>query len=230
MSSYEHTVERHGTTGVSSAAEDYVKTIYSLTQGIETPAAMSILAERLGVSMSTASTTVKRLDTAGLAQHVPYRGVRLTASGQRLALRMVRRHRMIELFLATYLDIAWEDVHRFADSLEHAASDELVEIMAHKLGEPTVDPHGSPIPSRELEVADDDTRSLADLPPGQQATVARVSAPDPAMLRYLSEVGIGIGVRVRMVSREPFDGPCHVEVAEQRRFLGPSLAGAIRVR
>ncbi|MGH3491797.1 MAG: metal-dependent transcriptional regulator, partial [Sciscionella sp.] len=193
---------------VSAAAEDYVKTIFSLTSEANPMAATTELADRLRLSAGSVSTMIKRLDSAGLAEHVPYRGVRLTAEGERLALRVIRRHRLLESFLARQLDIAWDDVHRFADALEHAASDELIEIISAKLGDPDTDPHGAPIPSRELVIPEEDTRSLIELAPGQRAVLVRVSAPDPAMLRYLSERGIAIGDELEMLGREPFDGPC----------------------
>jgi DtxR family transcriptional regulator, Mn-dependent transcriptional regulator len=214
---------------VSAPVEDYVKVIYSLTRSPEQAASTSQIAERLGLTAGSVSTMVKRMDAAGLAEHVPYRGVRLTASGRQLALRVIRRHRLLELFLATSLEIPWEDVDRFADALEHAASDELIERIADKLGDPIADPHGDPIPNRLLEVDERVQPTIADLEPGECAQIVRVSDKQPAMLRYLTEQGIGIGDQIELIEREPFGGPSEIRVGEQTRSLGTELARAIQV-
>jgi DtxR family Mn-dependent transcriptional regulator len=213
----------------SAPVEDYVKAIYSLTYENDQFASTSHIADRLGITPGSVSTMLKRMDSAGLAEHVPYRGVRLTPAGRRLALSVIRRHRLIELFLATSLDIPWEDVHRYADALEHAASDELIELIAAKLGDPVADPHGDPIPTRALEVDERPQPSLADLEAGALAVIVRVSDSDPAMLRYLTEHQIAIGDRVELVGRQPFEGPCEVIIGGQRQSLGMKLAQAIHV-
>ena len=214
----------------SAPVEDYVKAIYALTLGPEQAASTSQIAERLGITAGSVSTMIKRMDASGLAEHVPYRGVRLTPSGRKLALAVIRRHRLLELFLATSLDIPWENVHGYADALEHAASDELIELIAVKLGDPVADPHGDPIPNRLLEVDDRAQPTIADLAPGEQAQVVRVSDADPEMLRYLSEQGIGIGVELELVERQPFDGPCLVRLrGGAEHNLGLRLAQAIHV-
>ena len=215
---------------VSAPVEDYVKAIYALTLEPEQAASTSQIAERLGITAGSVSTMIKRMDASGLAEHVPYRGVRLTPAGRQLALRVIRRHRLLELFLATSLDIPWEDVHRYADALEHAASDELIELIAAKLGDPVADPHGDPIPNRLLEVDDRAQPTIADLRPGESARVVRVSDSEPQMLRYLSEHGIGIGVEFQLLERQPFDGPCLIRLgADESRSLGIRLARAIHV-
>lgn len=214
----------------SAPVEDYVKAIYSLTTGSDEAASTSQIADRLGLTAGSVSTMVKRMDTAGLAEHVPYKGVRLTDNGRHLALSVIRRHRLLELFLATSLAIPWEDVHRFADALEHAVSDELIELIAAKLGDPVADPHGDPIPNRNLEVDERHGPSLRELELGGEGVIVRVSDNDPAMLRYLTEQQIGIGDRVRLLSRQPFDGPCEVMIGEREHTLGLKLADAIRVQ
>jgi DtxR family transcriptional regulator, Mn-dependent transcriptional regulator len=215
---------------VSAPVEDYVKAIYALTLEPDQTASTSQIAERLGLTAGSVSTMVKRMDASGLAEHVPYRGVRLTPAGRKLALAVIRRHRLLELFLATSLDIPWEDVHGFADALEHAASDELIELIAVKLGDPVADPHGDPIPNRLLEVDDRAQPTIADLAPGQRVRVARVSDAEPQMLRYLTEQGIGIGAELELVERQPFDGPCLVRLRDgSERNLGIRLAQAIHV-
>ena len=214
----------------SAPVEDYVKAIYSLTHRERENASTSDLAEYLHLTPGSVSTMIKRLDHAGLVEHSPYHGARLTSEGQRVALAVIRRHRLLELFLTTSLDIPWEDVHRYADALEHSATGELIEIIARKLGDPVSDPHGDPIPTRDLQINDPATRSLADLDPGQHATLVRVSDKDPAMLHYLTEQGIVIGDEVEMIARQPFDGPCEVSIGQHTHTLGLTLARAIRVR
>ncbi len=214
---------------ISAPVEDYVKVIYSLTLEPDQAASTSQIAERLGITAGSVSTMIKRMDAAGLAEHIPYRGVRLTSSGRQLALGVIRRHRLLELFLATSLEIPWEDVHRYAEALEHAASDELIELIAAKLGDPVADPHGDPIPSRSLEVDDRAQPTLADLKPGELAQIVRVSDSQPAMLRYLTEQGIGIGDTLELLEHQPFGGPTQVRIGEETRSLGTALAEAIHV-
>jgi DtxR family Mn-dependent transcriptional regulator len=156
--------------------------------------------------------------------------VRLTLDGRQLALRVIRRHRLLELFLATSLDIPWEDVDQHADALEHAASDFLIDRIADKLGDPTADPHGDPIPDRDLEIHEPSSQSLADLQPGEHATIIRVSDSDPDMLRYLTSQGIAIGDQLRLISRQPFDGPTEIRIGHQTHSLGINLTRAIRVQ
>jgi DtxR family Mn-dependent transcriptional regulator len=213
----------------SAAAEDYVKAIYSLTRREPAGASTTDLADRLGIAAGSVSTMVKRLDEAGLVDHAPYKGVRLTAEGERLALGVLRRHRLLELFLHNALDIPWEDVHRYAEELEHSASDELIEIIADKLDDPVADPHGDPIPSRDLVIDEGATDTLANLEPGEHATLVRVSDSDPEMLRYLAEQGIGIGDELEMIGRQPFDGPCEIRIGQRRHDLGLKLARAMRI-
>jgi DtxR family transcriptional regulator, Mn-dependent transcriptional regulator len=223
-------VSATATPPVSAPVEDYVKAIYALTLDPDQVATTSQIAERLGITAGSVSTMIKRMDASGLAEHVPYRGVRLTPTGHKLALAVIRRHRLLELFLATSLDIPWEDVHRFADALEHAASDELIELIATKLGDPVADPHGDPIPNRLLEVDDRAQPTLAELEPGEHARVVRVSDAEPQMLRYLTEQGIGIGAELELIERQPFDGPCLVRLPNKlERNLGIRLAQAIHV-
>jgi DtxR family Mn-dependent transcriptional regulator len=214
---------------VSGSMEDYAKAIYSLARE-EQAATTSDLAHRLGITPGSVSTMIKRMDSAGLVEHVPYHGVRLTLDGRQLALRVIRRHRLLELFLATSLDIPWEDVDQHADALEHAASDFLIDRIADKLGDPTADPHGDPIPDRDLEIHEPSSQSLADLQPGEHATIIRVSDSDPDMLRYLTSQGIAIGDQLRLISRQPFDGPTEIRIGHQTHSLGINLTRAIRVQ
>src|SRR3954465_12589193 len=213
----------------SSAVGDYAKGISALQRG-EGAVSTTALAERLGVTAASASGMVRKLDEHGLVTHVPYRGVRLTASGTRLALEVLRHHRLLELYLAETLGVPWDRVHDEAEVLEHVLSEDLEALIAAKLGNPTHDPHGDPIPTVDLELPEEPTESLADLEPGATGTFVRVSDSDPEMLRYLTERGIAPGDTLRVEDRQPFGGPLFVSFAGRVHVLGGKLAGAMRVR
>ena len=213
---------------VTAAVEDYVKAIYTL-EGGEGSVTTTALAERLDVRPASVSGMLSKLTALGLVEHEPYRGVRLTEHGTRVALEVVRHHRLLELFLVENLGMSWDEVHAEAEVLEHVLSEELEELIAAKLGDPAFDPHGDPIPSRELTVPADESRSLYALEPGEQGRFVRVSDSDPAMLRFLSERGIAPGAAIEVVDRQPFDGPLYVRVAADEHVLGAVLARAMRV-
>ena len=214
----------------SSAVEDYAKAIYLLTAEHGTPASTNDLAARLDVSTGSVSAMLKRLADDDLVQHEPYRGVELTAEGRNVALRVLRRHRLIELFLEQTLDMPWEALHAEAEVLEHAASDSLVDLIATKLGDPLFDPHGDPIPTRDLQLGNQlPNVSLATLEAGEKAKFVRVSDANSEMLRYLSKHGIAIGDELEMVERQPFDGSCLVRIGRKQHALGMTLATAMRV-
>ena len=213
----------------SPAVEDYLKAVYSLSGRAGGAVSTNDLAERLGLSTGSVSAMIKRLGESGLVEHEPYRGVALSEEGRNVALRVLRRHRLIELFLAQSLDMPWEDLHDEAEILEHAMSDELIELIARKLGDPLFDPHGDPIPSRELTIDQRASEPLAELPEGAAATFVRVSDANPDMLRYLTDQGIAIGDRLQLVERQPFDGPVSVRIGNRTHTLGLNLARAMRV-
>jgi len=173
---------------------------------------------------------VRKLDEHGLVTHVPYRGVKLTDDGTRLALEVLRHHRLLELYLAESLGLPWDRVHDEAEVLEHVLSEELEALIAAKLGNPTHDPHGDPIPSADLELLEEETVCLATLEPGACGTFVRVSDSDPEMLRYLAQRGIAPGDAVRVEDRQPFGGPLFVAIGAQTHVLGGTLAEAMRVR
>ncbi len=212
----------------SPAVEDYVKAIYSLTTSAQS-ASTNDLAARLGVSTGSVSAMLGKLAADGLVTHERYRGASLTPEGRSEALRVVRRHRLIELFLAHALDMPWEDLHDEAEILEHAVSDRLIDLIAEKLGDPQFDPHGDPIPSRDLTIAPRPTIALAALEPGESGIFVRISDANPKMLKFLTDQGIGIGDRVEMVGRQPFDGPVIALVAGKEQALGMLVAAAMRV-
>jgi DtxR family Mn-dependent transcriptional regulator len=213
----------------TEAVEDYAKAIYTLARRSEGPVGTTAVAERLGVSPGTVTAMLKRMADLGLLEHQPYHGVTLTERGERVALEVIRHHRLIEAFLAESLGMPWDRVHDEAEVLEHYISEDLEQRIADKLGDPHVDPHGDPIPSAELALADDETRRLSELEPGASATFTRVSDSNPEMLRYLAERGITPGVELTVTDRQPFGGPISVLAAGAEHALGGELAEAIRV-
>jgi DtxR family Mn-dependent transcriptional regulator len=219
---------------VSSAIEDYAKAIYALEiRGDEgprrSPVSTNALAERLGVTAASASGMVKRLCELGLVTHEPYHGVTLTDEGRRVALEVMRHHRLLELYLVQSLGVPWDRVHTEAEVLEHVLSEELEELIAAKLGDPTHDPHGDPIPTRDLTIDETPTQSLQSLVAGVRGIFTRVSDSDPEMLRFLAERGIAPGDRFEVIEKQPFDGPLFVRFGDQVHVLGGSLAQAMRV-
>lgn len=213
----------------SPAVEDYAKAIYTLEARGEGGVATTALAGRLGITPASASGMVKKLHELGLVTHVPYRGVRLTEQGLTVALEVIRHHRLLELYLTESLGVSWDRVHDEAEVLEHVLSEELEALIAAKLGHPTHDPHGDPIPTPDLRLEERPTRSLQALEPGAAGTFVRVSDSDPAMLRYLSDRGISPGDRLEVLDKQPFDGPLSVRFGGAVHVLGGSLAQAMRV-
>jgi DtxR family transcriptional regulator, Mn-dependent transcriptional regulator len=215
--------------GPTDAIEDYAKAIYALERRARGPVSTNALAERLGVTAASASAMVKKLAERGYAAHVPYKGVELTESGRRVALEVLRHHRLLELYLAEQLGVPWDRVHEEAEALEHVLSEDLEARIAAKLGHPTHDPHGDPIPAPDLTIDEGETRSLDSLDVGARGRLVRVSDSDPEMLRYLDERGIGIGDALEVVDRQPFDGPLTVRFGGDDHVLGGGLARAMRV-
>ena len=216
-------------TGISSAIEDYAKAIYALEERAGDSVSTNSLAQRLGVTAASASGMVKRLGELGLVEHKPYHGVSLTEPGRRVALEVIRHHRLLELYLVESLGVPWDRVHEEAEVLEHVLSEELEELIAAKLGDPTHDPHGDPIPTRELTIEETRTVSMQALGAGEGGTFTRVSDSDSEMLRYLAERGIAPGARFEVIEKQPFDGPLFVRFGDDVHVLGGSLARAMRV-
>jgi DtxR family Mn-dependent transcriptional regulator len=212
---------------LTRSVEDYLKAIYQLSPDGR-HASTSQIANRLELSAPSVSGMVKRLSEQGLLEHVPYKGVQLTAEGRRAALRMLRRHRLIEAYLVEFLGYSWDTVHEEAERLEHAVSDLLVERMAAALGHPAVDPHGDPIPGADGSIHEHHLTPLAEMPIGQAVEVRRVVQGDAERLRYLAALGLRPGATVTIVERQPFDGPLTVEVGADRHVLGHELARIIR--
>src|SRR5262249_5276345 len=209
----------------NEGAENYAKALYEL-QGLRgSPVGTTAVAQRLGVTPASASGMLRRLADEGVVEYAPYRGARLTPEGERIALEMIRHHRLIELFLAEVLEMPWDRVHAEAEVLEHHISEELEERIAAKLGEPAIDPHGDPIPDRDLAVSADDSVPLSDLETGEEGVFTRVSDSDASMLRYLTERRIRPGASLMVRGREPFGGPVTVEVGGRRHPPGAELSG-----
>jgi DtxR family Mn-dependent transcriptional regulator len=213
---------------ISAAVEDYAKAIFALEErdGVVTTTA---LAERLGVRPASVSGMLKKLAELGLVEHERYRGVRLSESGRKVALEVLRHHRLLELYLVESLGLDWDAVHAEAEVLEHVLSDELEQAIAAKLGNPTLDPHGEAIPSAELVLTDVESRSLYDLAPGEEGTLICIADPNPEMLRFLDAQGIALGTRLEVIDRQPFEGPLFVRFGDRMQVLGAVLARAMRV-
>jgi DtxR family transcriptional regulator, Mn-dependent transcriptional regulator len=213
----------------TEAVEDYAKAIYGLQRYEEGPVTTTALAERLGVAPSSVTAMLKRLDELGLVRYEPYHGVTLTAAGEKVALEVIRHHRLIEAFLADALGMPWDRVHDEAEVLEHYISEDLERRIAEALGDPELDPHGDPIPTADLDLAADRTAALAELAAGDGGVFARVSDSDPAMLRHLAGLGIRPGARVAVLGADPFGGPLRVEVGGRQHALGAELAAKMRI-
>lgn len=221
------------TSELTSVAQDYLKVIWTAGEWSEPAVTTKMLADRLGVGPSTVSETVRRLADQGLVEHARYGAIALTAEGARHAVQVVRRHRLIETFLVSELGYSWDEVHDEAEVLEHAVSDLLVERIDARLGHPTRDPHGDPIPAPDGTVPTPPAEMLWELHDGC-GTVARISDSDPGLLRYLAEIGVVLDARVEVIERRDFAGITSVRLtapgAEPRVVeLGEPAARAIRV-
>ncbi|MFQ5745938.1 MAG: metal-dependent transcriptional regulator [Gemmatimonadota bacterium] len=214
--------------GESRAAEDYLKAVFKHQRSGQS-VSTSVLAGELGRSAASVTNMVKSLADRGLLEHVPYHGVRLTAAGEREALRIVRRHRVLEAYLIEKLGYGWDRVHEEAERLEHAASDQLIDRMAREIGEPAIDPHGAPIPTRDGRIAPGAQERLSDLEAGAHAIVREVSDDDPESLRALGSAGLFPGARVVVGRRAGPGEPVHALVDGEERIIDRSLAAAVGV-
>jgi DtxR family Mn-dependent transcriptional regulator len=211
----------------SESVQDYLKGIWMLER--DGRVTTTAIADRLGVSPASVTAMVKKLAALGLVAHAPYRGVRLTEPGTRMALEVIRHHRLLELYLMQALGLRWDQVHDEAERLEHHLSDELEARIDAALGHPTRDPHGDPIPTALLELAGVDDVPLSEVEVGSIATVARVPDGDPELLRYLAELGVVPMEPVVVVARAPFNGPVTLEIGGRTHVLSAELAHRILV-
>lgn len=211
---------------LTDASADYLKAIWQLSR--RAPASTSAVAERLGVSAASVSGMLVRLSEAGWVRHVPYRGATLTETGRREAMRLLRRHRLVETFMIQRLGYGWDEVHDEAEALEHAVSDRFAESLADLLGHPTHDPHGDPIPTREGTLPDTPDVPLDTLPDGATLVVARLLSQNGDVLAYLAEGGVQPGAHVRIDGREPLGGTLHLDVDGMPFSLSRVLAERVR--
>jgi len=213
---------------LSTAVQDYVREIYKL-QTESGHVKTSTLAQRMGVAPPSATAMMKKLASQGLVDHQPYRGVRLTRTGERIALELLRHHRLLELYLVRTLDLGIDAVHAEADRLEHALSERLEDRIDKALGSPTQDPHGDPIPDAKLRIVQSKSKRLTELEAGEEATVVRVPDGDGELLRYLASHALVPGQRVQLIKAEPFEGPVTLRADGRETAISRQLGEQIRV-
>jgi DtxR family Mn-dependent transcriptional regulator len=208
---------------LTRSVEDYLKAVYRLSSD-QRAASTTEIAQRLALSPASVSAMIKRLSEQGLVDHERYRGVRLTEEGRRAALRIIRRHRLVETYMVEFLGYDWDNLHAEAEHLEHPQSHYLVERKAAALGHPSCDPHGDPIPAADGSISDLEGIPLTAMSAGDNCTLSRVSEADPERLRYLGSLGLRPGLRFAVVDVAPFDGPVTIETAFGQRVIGHALA------
>lgn len=212
----------------SKNVQDYVKTIYAL-QNRQRPVSNSALKAQLNISAPAVSEMIQTLVKLNLVHYEPYQGVELTPTGERVALEVIRHHRLLELYLYEALGVPWDEVHAEAEQLEHALSANLAERIAERLGQPQFDPHGAPIPSRDLSLPEQHGGPLLAASLNRPLRIVEVDDASPELLRYLATLGLVPGQQVILRERAPFDGPLHVQIGEQIHAIGQQTATAIRV-
>ncbi|GIK42522.1 MAG: transcriptional regulator [Chloroflexota bacterium] len=213
---------------ISQAMQDYLKAIYKLQERSE-QVPTSALAELLGVAPASVTNMCKKLAELHLVEYEPYQGVKFTPAGKKLALEIVRHHRLIELYLAEALNVPWDRVHEEAEKLEHVISEDLEDRMAAALGNPLFDPHGAPIPSRAGAISEQPSGRLVDMRVGDRLIVVEVDDDDPEMLRYLGSMGLYPGTELLLLSHAPFDGPLTLCIGDTQHNLGYQAAKSILV-
>lgn len=217
----EHGMARH-------QAEDYLKSIYKLQED-GGRVSTSSLSERLQVSAPSVTEMIKKLADEGVLTYAPYKGVELTAEGRRRALKILRRHRLWEVFLVQVLKYPWHEIHEEAERLEHMTSEKLERRLDEALGFPRTDPHGHAIPSPEGSIDHHRYTALSEVRPGGSVTVARVNDTDSQVLVYASRLGIALGKKIKVKERVDFDGSLRVEIGRKEQFVSAKLAGDIFV-
>ncbi len=213
---------------LSTSIEDYIKAIYGL-EGEHRKATTKRIASSLDVKMASVTGMIKHLAAEGYLRHTPYYGVHLTEKGRKIAVKMIRRHRIIELFLCRTLSLTWDEVDADAEVLEHAVSDRLIERINEYLGNPEFDPHGAPIPTRDGSVPPRRGKPLDELSEGDRGHIVEVADDDPEFLRYLTKLRLKIGTAIRLRERAPFNGPITLQVGSRRVALGREASAQIRV-
>jgi DtxR family transcriptional regulator, Mn-dependent transcriptional regulator len=212
----------------SQSVEDFLKAVYVLQQRMER-VTTNALADALNISAPSVTDMARRMVASGLVDYRKYYGVLLTPEGEAVALRVIRRHRLIELYLVEELGYDLHEVHEEAEKLEHAVSDSFIQAIAAKLGDPEIDPHGDPIPAPDGTITRRDTVPLSELAPGDRARVSRLRAEDNDMLQHILDRGFALGATIELISRDPFDGPLTASIEGVERIIGHTVAGCIQV-
>ncbi len=212
----------------SPAVEDYLKVVYKLQQSGES-VSTNALAKKMKTSAAAASKMFKALADMKLIEHTPYYGAKLTPAGEKVALEVIRHHRLLELYLHQALGYGWDEVDAEAEKLEHHISEEFEDRIDHLLDYPTLDPHGDPIPTRDGTIEPPRGTSLAHAEPGENVVVLRVQDHDPSVLRFLAEMGVQLKGHITILEKQPFNGPLTLRIAEKEVTLGRELAGHIFV-
>ena len=212
---------------LSQAIEDYLKTIYKLQE--RNSATTNEIARSLGIAAASVTSMIKRLSEMGLVHYTAHKGVALSEAGRKIALEIIRHHRLLELYLMEALGYSWDRVHEEAEKLEHHISEEFEDRIAEFLGHPTHDPHGDPIPTKDGELPEFFSQPLVSVPEGECVSIRRVSAHDPELLRYLAELGLKPNTEVTIVSKAPFNGPVTLQISGQERIIGREVAGNLFV-
>lgn len=213
---------------LSESIENYLKAIYALRR--EAGKVLTTqLAERLEVKPASVTGMVRKLAQMKLVTYKPYQGVALTKSGQKIALEVIRHHRLLELYLSEVMGLPWDKVHIEAEKLEHALSEELEDRIDELLGHPTTDPHGSPIPSKAGKVNSSDSHRLSELKQGEKAKIAEVNDEDAGFLRYVAKLGLFPGKVIEVVNIAPYKGPLTLKVNENKIVIGCEAAEQIMV-
>ncbi|MFO7322927.1 MAG: metal-dependent transcriptional regulator [Chloroflexota bacterium] len=212
--------------GHSESVENFLKAIYGLQQHSER-VSTNTLAEALTISAPSVTDMAQRMVKDGLVDYQKYRGVVLTAAGEEVALKIIRRHRLIELYLMTELGYELHEVHEEAENLEHAVSDRFIDAIARKLGNPDVDPHGDPIPAADGTMAEREMQPLSEWPEGERGVVARLRTDNPEMLRHILDRGLKLNAEVEVLARDPFEGPLTIRVDGEERIIGHQVATCI---
>ena len=212
----------------SESVQNFLKSVYAVQQEMER-VTTNALADVLSISAPSVTDMAQRLEEAGLLDYQKYRGMVLTEKGEQAALQIIRRHRLIELYLMEELGYALHEVHDEAESLEHAVSDRFIEAIAARLGHPDIDPHGDPIPAEDGTIARRELTSLVDWPLNQPSRLAQIRAVSPAMLEHITDRGFALGVSVRVLSRDPFEGPVRLMLDDTEQIIGYHVAACLLV-
>ena len=209
---------------ITHAMEDYLKAIYLLQKkGVE-KISTSAIAQQMNVSAPSVTAMIRKLTSMGLLDHTSYQGVELTEGGEKIAKEIIRHHRLLELYLVEVMGFTWDKVHDEADNLEHVISEEFEEKMSEVLGNPTTDPHGHAIPTKDGNLKEVPYEPLAEIDSGSDVRVRRVNDDNPEMLRYLADLGLVPGAPVSVVTKEPFGGPLRLKVAQTEHYIGREVA------